>query len=111
MIAAAVMQKSQCGSVSGSTSHSRWHFRGRQPHPSRATHPHGAAAPVGAGLEHCHTLRCQERSWPRLGCGECCVYQASRGMLSLQDNGFLGSQKNLNSLPRWKIVPFHPLYN
>lgn len=47
----------------------------------------------------------------RLGRGECCVYQASGGMLGLQDNGYLGSQKNLNSLPRWKIVPFHPLYN
>lgn len=86
-------------------------FQG-QPAPACPTaHPWGAISRLASS-----GTTAPQRAKPALhgawlACGECCVYQASEGMLRLQDNGFLESQKKLNNLPRWKIVPFHPLYN
>lgn len=78
--------------------------------PGLAAHPNGC---LGAGSTS-PPAPTESKAGPArrlVGTGECCVYRASKGMLSLQDNGFLGSQKKLNSLPRWQIVPFHPLCN
>lgn len=89
-------------------------FRGSQHQPAPMLIP-GEPCPWLSRLA-CSGTTAPQRAKPALhsawlACGECCVYQASEGMLGLQDNGFSESQKKLNSLPRWKIVPFHPLYN